>query len=172
MKTPKKILYVLSWIIPLLAKLGFAILGLVAVPIALKAYGSNSGNWPKFFWIWANREHPVPPGWHGDSFWTDFTWFAIRNPVNNSRFIFDEPPADKLLAYGWPSDQMEATDLIRLQATKAQRWVTYKWMAGYRRVWLGKEGKYSEIWFGWKLGSPVPGLGFTVQIRINRDIGT
>ena len=67
---------------------------------------------------------------------------------------------------------MEADALIGPKVSTASRWVTYKWMASYRRVWLGKEGKYSEIWFGWKLGSPVPGLGFTVQIRINRDIGT
>ena len=47
-----------------------------------------------------------------------------------------------------------------------------RWKAGYRRVWLNKDGTYGEIWLGWKLGSPVPGLGFTTQIRLKQAVGT
>jgi hypothetical protein len=73
---------------------------------------------------------------------------------------------------GWTSNAMEAADLIAAGKKVARRWRWTGWKAGYRRVWLTGATTYSEFWVGWKLGSSVPGLGFTVQARFNRRIGT
>lgn len=168
-----KILYALSWIPAALIKLALAIIGLPIVWIAIKWRGVDSDFWPKVFWLWANDEDPRPPGWYGGSAWE---WFAIRNPVNNMRFLFDDEGK-----FGFESDwfyktldetPMEPEYMLKVRQLSAYRWTWRRWMAGYRYVWIGKNDRYSEIWLGWKVGSGVPGLGFTVQLRFNRRIGT
>lgn len=197
MKTYKKVLHVLSWIaivllhsFPLvliwpfvdlgwlaLAPVGLVFLGLVLVPVAL-AFDT----WPKLLWLWGNDEEQ-PPLWFMKkgrpcpTWW----WYAIRNPVNNLRFVFaDLAP---VMTGNWVQDSMEARDLIKAGRIMAYRWAWRGPFAGYRRVWL-KDAEnwslsrdhpvpthYSEIWFGWKVGSTVPGMGFTTQVRLNREVG-
>ena len=86
------------------------------------------------------------------------------------RFLFDDSEEFKI--EGWQEQSMEAHDLIIAGVTSATRWSYRGAMAGWRIVWLNGDDKYSEIWFGWKVGSTVPGLGFATQVRLKRDIGT
>lgn len=97
-----------------------------------------------------------------------FQYMAFRNPVNNHRFIFKDRTVYKT------SGDPEAFDHGGRSLEKAGIRLSAGWrwsgpFAGYKRTWLNKTpGKYSEFYTGWKLGSPVPGLGFTLQTRFNR----
>jgi hypothetical protein len=151
----------LLWI-PLLAiKLALVILGLVVVPIALLMKADM-----KTLPIWGNREG-VLSFCKGTDFWS----YAITNPVNNLRYLFDEPIYQE--ESNWhPELQMEAPEMIVAGRAMAYRYRWSGWMSGYRRVWLNSNDRYSEFWIGWKLGSGVPGLGFTSQLRLKRKVGT
>jgi len=147
---------------------GLFFLGLPIVWYAIKNYSTQSNAWPKVFTLWGNKEegYPLWAEQQGISAWW---WYAIRNPVNNKRYVFKEKKAPKV--YGWQGP-MEAQDLIREGVGTATRWTHSGWKVGYRKVWLEGNDKYSEVWGGWKLGSDVPGLGFTMQVRLKRKIGT
>lgn len=179
----QKLAYILSWVLPALIKLALWFVGLVVIPLALP-FGSQSkwrtkGHYfPKLFFLWDNKEEGCPQWWliqaesgEEGKFAKKFPkwwWFAMRNPVNGMRYIFKDREAK---VAGWEGP-MEAQNLIDAGVTVATRWLYSGAFAGYRRVWLTKDGKYGEFWFGWKVGSDVPGLGFTAQLRRNREIGT
>lgn len=188
----KMILGILCWIPFVIAKLILAIAGLIAVPLALGTrYLSLEvldketvrNHWPDIFWLWGNDEHGCPDWWFRkakEGHWfmktfPEFWWYAVRNPVNNLRFLFDDVDASELsdIVTNWhPYMMMEPNNLIKEEVSMAYYLVRYKWKVGFRIVWLGNPDKYSEIWFGWKIASGVPGLGFTTQIRLNRNIGS
>lgn len=169
MKPLRKFLYILSWIPLVAVHLVAILLGLIIVPVAIEVAGEQSKNWPKVFWLWGNDEEGVPDWWlqRGSSFW----WYAIRNPVNNFRFLF----ADRVpeIESNWFDEHpMESANLQKVGQSMAYRWAYSGPFAGYRQVWLNSTDTYSEFWIGWKIGSTVPGMGFTMQYRRNRDIGT
>jgi hypothetical protein len=186
-----KLFYVISWLPALLAKLILAILGIIAVPLALP-FGSQE-RWeekkhyfPKLFFIWDNKEEGYPAWWpkyiarqEPDStgrkivqflrekmprFW----WFAVRNPVNGFRYIFKDREAK---FEGWQSKEMEAHNLIEAGVTHASRWAYSGVFAGYRSIKLNGDGTYNEFWIGWKVGSDVEGMGLTLQNRKDVKIG-
>lgn len=177
-----KILYVLSWIPVAAIKITLALLGLFVIPIAL-SINRTSTQWPKLFWIWGNQEN-VPGWWQLSSMkhwytekFPNFWWYAVRNPVNNAQFIFDDPELYATETNWSMTEKMEAAEMVEANQRMASIWRWSGPFAGYRRVWIVGEtfddfGKYSEIWFGWKVGSTVPGMGFTMQVRLNRKIGT
>jgi len=177
MKTYQKILHVVSWIIPLTIKFVLAVIGLLTVWIALQF-----DTWPRLLWIWGNDEG-IPKEWAN----RQWHWLAIRNPVNNMRYLLKDHDARRLIKYSDGSattgkGNLEPKFLVAAKVVWASRWSWWGPFAGYRRVWLGPEyvdlgdgvrfKTYSEIWIGWKIGSGVPGLGFTFQLRFKRDIGT
>jgi hypothetical protein len=175
----KKILHILSWI-PLLAiKIGLVLLGLMTIPIALR-FGEDSKSWPKIFWIWGNDEEECPDWWIDIkstthwwiSIWPCWWWYAIRNPVNNFRYVFKDREVKEMETNWDPDIPMEAGNMMQEGQQMAYKWSFSGPFAGYRKVWLNGLDRYSEIWFGWKIGSDVPGLGFTSQIRLNRKTGT
>ena len=195
MSKAQRILYVASWIpvtllftFPLLifwpfvsmtmwtalTPIGLIFLGLVAVPFGIKY------NWPRYLWLWGNDEEGCPEWWLKQAASGEegklaqrfpcWWWYAIRNPVNNHRFIFRDR-ADVKEETNFEG-RLEAPDLLEAGQQMGYRWAWAGPFAGYRRVWLAGQDKYSEIWFGWKVGSEVPGLGFTFQVRLKRKIGT
>lgn len=97
-----------------------------------------------------------------------FQYMALRNPVNNHRFIFDDVIFWKTAGDPAAFDT-EGVDLVARGIRSASGWRWSGFFAGYRRIWLKGPGKYSEFYIGWKVGSRVPGLGFTLQTRFNRD---
>ena len=181
-----KFLHILSWIPIGIIKLMLAIIGLFVVPLALvgghsRAVKADKDDFTYFssaWWLWDNKEEGLPDWWMNkasrNASWIIRTfprwwWFAVRNPVNGFRWIFKEPKEVTVEGYG---GEMEAMYLVRDNLVVATRWSFGGPFAGYRKVWLTDAGKYSEIWFGWKVGSTVPGMGFTMQWRRNRKIGT
>ncbi len=193
----KKILYAISWIpvillytFPLLMiwpftnislcqaflPVGLVFLGLITVPIAVMF-----DKWPKLLWLWGNDEEGCPDWWirnaaTGEDGWLAeklprWWWYAIRNTVNNFRFIFKDREPEIESNWG-PLKPMEAGNMLARGQAVAYRWAYKGPFAGYRRVWLKGQDKYSEFWIGWKPGSTVPGMGFTIQLRLNRKIGT
>lgn len=65
------------------------LLGLVMVPLAYPFRTNTS--FPKWAWVWDNREDGIfGPTWFNSgqhNFKTCFLWSAIRNPANNMRFV-------------------------------------------------------------------------------------
>ena len=160
----------LLWLPFIAIQIAMILLGLVIVPLALTVWGPRSDDWPRVFQPWGNSEN-VPDWWRKqDHFLPNFWWYAVRNPVSNSRFWFKDRPA---AFYGsWHSATMEAQDLIDAGMTTAFRWAWNGLLVGYRRLWVHDDGTYTEFWIGWKIGSSVPGLGFAMQFRYHRAVGT
>lgn len=193
----RKLWYIFSWIPVGIFHIATMLAGLVIVPVAIHLSEGKKEQWPDLFWLWGNDEEFVPEWWlirartleyYDDDKWYEkvniwlikkfprFWWFAVRNPVNNFRYIFK----DRIATYDTNWDQtipMEAPQMLAKGQQMAYRWAYNGVFAGYRRVWLtGTDGdgsypKYSEIWVGWKVGSTVPGMGFTTQYRPNVEIG-
>ena len=188
-----KLLHIVHWPLILLSFLALAILGLFVVPCALLFKADM-----KTFPIWGNREEGYPDWFdrYVQDFWYKkifprWWWFCIRNSVNNIRYLFNDTKPFK--TDGWQEDVMEAHTLIAAGVTKATRWRYRTFVAGYRKVWLTTYKKdklrilasifklrkvyipagtyYGEFWIGWKVGSSVPGMGFTSQFRRNVEIG-
>ncbi len=176
----RKGLYVLSWIPPALLFFFLYLLGWVIVPFMLRwSSGGNNRDIPRWF-PYGNDEEGCPNWWFADAetgeegklakWFPRWWWFAQRNPVNNHRYWFKDREAT---VEGWQARSFEARDLIVSGDQSASRWSYNGAFAGYRHVRLNKnKKKYSEFWFGWKVGSPIEGLGFTAQLRPNRKVGT
>lgn len=64
------------------------VLFFIGLPIcAVCAY---TGKWPAWTWLWQNQEDGVMgPTWYNPtkSRWKSFTWTALRNSVNNLRYV-------------------------------------------------------------------------------------
>jgi len=105
---------IVSWVAVLVIRIPLIVLGFVTVPVGLlfrdvflkHSYFTQwnmQRSWqlvklPPIFWIWSNDRDGMlgdRRGWWdyhcptGDSrdFWSMFQWAAIRNPVNNLRFV-------------------------------------------------------------------------------------
>lgn len=163
---------------------GLIFIGMVvAVPLALVFSEGDLEKWPDVFWLWGNDEEGCPQWWldncaNGEEnkvaeWFPRWWWFAVRNPVNNHRYLFKDRPAS--IESNWPeiaTSGFEADSLHKIGQQSAYVWRWNGPFAGYRKIWLNKDGRYTEIWGGWKLGSKIPGLGFTFQFRPRRKIGT
>lgn len=181
----RKFLYILSWVPVAIIHIALILLGLIVVPVALHLSEGKQDQWPDLLWVWGNDEEFVPDWWldHASldnwytKSWPRWWWFAVRNPVNNFRFIFKDREAD--ISGNWTEPRMEAQDLLDRNMRVAYRWTYNGLFAGYRCVWITvlpeagfeSRGEYSELWVGWKIDSIVPGMGFTLQYRRNREIG-
>ena len=172
----KEYLLALLWLPFIIVKGILAIIGgLFIVPVGLIFCEGNYKDWADIFWLWGNDEDGLGP----ESFkpkWPRYLarwwWLSVRNPVNNSRYLFKDTE-DYKEKTNWPhGDPMEAQQMKQHGRHSVYRWRRKSWKVGYRKVWLTSPYKYSEIWIGWKLGSSVPGLGFSLQFRRKRDIGT
>lgn len=55
--------------------------------------GEQLWHWPHWAWLWDNDENGVDPNWFKDAHpkwpvaWREFVWTALRNPVNNLRYV-------------------------------------------------------------------------------------
>jgi len=131
------------------------------------------------FRFWATSDNGNPdkwgenprPDWAYQMPWLGRYWYcAYRNPVGGLDRIFQD--TDEYNTYGtWLETEMEPKDLIAAGQLSGLRWRTYKWMDGIRYVKLNwPDPTYREHWLGFKIGSPVKGLGFTFQNRFRRPI--
>ncbi len=169
----KDVLSVVLWVPFIALKLALMIIGLVAVPFGIAL------DWRGPLWLWGNDEEGCPDWWLRRAKTENIVaktfpcwwWYAVRNPVGNLRFLFKEPRAYNEITNWPPTAPMEAPQMINVGQGMAFRWRRAGFKSGYRRVWLNGRDKYSEIWFGWKLGSSVPGLGFALQVRLKRPVG-
>jgi hypothetical protein len=186
----KKLLYILSWL-PVGA-LNVVML-LIGIPVVAYFARWPMRRWPSWTWIWQNDgdakdvslgaaggDHDIPrwylkkhgpagDGW--SAYKLRFCYMALRNPVNNHRYIFED--VDTWRTWGAPmAFDTEASHLDKLGLKNASGWRYSGLIAGYKFIWISGPGKYSEFYIGWKVGSRVPGLGFTFQLRLKRDFGT
>ena len=76
-------------------RLPLMIVGILFFPVMYYTRDKKTDNLKKIFWLWDNEEDGI----YGAQFWLDkykgvknlktaYTWSAIRNPVNNMRFVF------------------------------------------------------------------------------------
>lgn len=170
----------------------FLPVGLIFLGIPIVGYLARKpmSKWPRWTWLWQNDgdavvwelgamrpPHDVPRWYYkkhgpdGDG-WSAykmrFSYMALRNPVNNHRFLFTDVKAWRTSGDPEAFDT-EGSDLIRKGLAHASGWRYAGAFAGWRRIWLNGTDRYSEVYFGWKVGSAVPGLGFTFQLRLKRD---
>jgi len=92
---------------------------------------------------------------------------AFRNPVNNHRFLFED--RTDFQVSGDPEAFIHSGRSLEASGERVSK--GWRWsgpFAGYKKTWLKGPGFYSEFYIGWKVGSGVPGLGFTLQLRFNR----
>lgn len=164
----------LLWPPVIALKIALILVGLLLVLIGVLWARHDYQRWPRILWLWGNDEDGLGPAWwfkRADNVprWAaEWWWLAIRNPVNNSRFLFDDSGGYHERT-NWAIDRpMEPNSMAIEGRQSAFRWRRRGWQSGYRRVWLKGDSKYSEIWLGWKIGSKVPGLGFALQVRLNR----
>lgn len=73
----------------ILAVVGVFVVGALCL---CKAWAFNftpgAFHWPRAFWLWDNDEDGVCPIFFAPpSRWEVFVWSALRNPVNNFRFV-------------------------------------------------------------------------------------
>ena len=179
-------LYILSWIPVGAINL---VLLLIGIPIVAWYARDSMDTWPRWTWLWQNDGdatdpklgasigHDVPR-WYYKKYgpegegWSQyrlrFMYMAIRNPVNNHRFLFEDKST-------WDTSgdpeafDTEGIDLLNRGLAHTSGWRWSGPFAGYRRIWLKGVEQYSEFYIGWKLGSAVPGLGFTFQLRLKRN---
>lgn len=89
--------YIALFIAIQLASLGLTIIGVpVCFALAYLECSKPSGgmwHWPKWAWIFDNKEDGVWPGWYANTHldWSaarlEFHWTALRNPCNNLRYV-------------------------------------------------------------------------------------
>lgn len=76
--------------VPICAALAFAKLSAVG---ALRPPAPQLWHWPRWAWVWDNDEDGVDPPWYSVTHpswpqaWREFIWTALRNPVNNFRYV-------------------------------------------------------------------------------------
>lgn len=150
------ILSILFWVPSLAIKLALAVTGLAVVPFT-HPYKNP---------VWGNREHPVPPGWFmpEDADWIrDYVWRAIRNPVNNLRYLFDEPKAEIIGG--------DANPDVVVRKMGYESSLRYMRAGIFSEFWYLRYSerfdRYFEFRIGWKF-SGVPGFAPTIQLRFGR----
>jgi hypothetical protein len=110
-----------QWVFLLLSNLILDLLGLfvvaAAIPFRVPGVSGSDGrpivNLPRWVWLFGNDYDGLlgdkrgwwaantPFGWPVDSFWAMWWWAAIRNPVNNMRFVklWQAPVAGSTITY-------------------------------------------------------------------------
>jgi len=154
------------WFVFGLAKLALGIIGLIAVPLSM--VGDGRKRTPKMFWLWGNDEK----GFRNEDFDNIHQLLMdrlFRNPSGNTKYLladwFGDP--EVFAQYGVKRHiEGEETDPLELGNGFQWRYRQVGWLNSFRCTWgpPRDEGK-KELYFGFKIGSDVPGLGFTFQIR-------
>ena len=131
-------------------------------PQPFRFWGTDDGGNP---FTWGDHERPA---WASRREWLGRWWYcAVRNPVTGFNKLFDD--RSDYRSYGsWTATRMEPADLVNAGRSSALRWRVSGWMDGIRYVRVHTDGRYTEFWIGWKIGSPVPGMGITCQWRRRR----
>ncbi len=163
----KIFLAVLSWIPFLILKFVLALIGLFTVAAWCWEYPML---WPKWMWLWNNEEDMalLVPSWFKPDkprWLRVWLYYAIRNPVNNLRYLFKD--TNSFLQWGY-SGVLESKDMVELGVGEASRWRQSGWKFSYRKLSILNSEKYREFFIGWKIGMGVPGCGFTLQFRKGR----
>lgn len=137
-----------QWSFCLLLLIPILLAGLVVVPV-----GSLFKDWPRWLWLFGNEDEPYYGTW-----WGKVKWYS-RNPVANMRKLFKEP--DWVVTFG-------ATDSMDEIAGWQVRW-RHSVFADSLRITAGppdrSKGK-RELYFGWKIRSKTPGVGFATSLRM------
>ena len=159
------ILGVLFWFVFGFLKLVAFVIGLAAVPLSLVADGFRRT--PKCWWLWGNDE----PGFQNEAFvsrWDLYVDRAWRNPVGNSKYLLER-------IFGDPQQYTQHDNFKKHPTRHADpmEGPGHKWrvrqvgpLLSVRYTWgeARRKGK-AEVYLGFKIGSNVPGFGFTVQFR-------
>lgn len=169
-------IFILTWILFLLFRTVFILLGLVIVPILsiLNEYttkielsrinGRAIVNWKwKLFYIWSNDEDGVIAGSEliGYPAWIRMIyWSAIRNPANNLRFIrgLSCPIIADKVKYNYSEIKLiddSEPYLINLYMYDRDnyRFITLTWINYYSnlRIQFKMFNRIWRFWIGWKI---------------------
>jgi hypothetical protein len=144
-------------------KLILFLMGQIIVPISLF--------WnPRGFWLWDNDE----PGFQRKDFptkWGLYVDRAWRNASGNTKYVLGA-------AFGDPKKFIQRDNFMKHPTRHADpmegpglkwRYRQIKFLSSFRVTWgaARRKGK-KEFYGGFKIGSNVPGLGFTLQLRAGK----
>lgn len=146
---PSTVLFVLG--VPICLYL--SIMGDVEVRESTKFPGRTITTWrPKWAWLWGNEEDGVCPDYYlpTRSLWLRrFSWSAVRNSVNNLRFVWPfgfKPDSAKIKFIG---DSLSDPQVAPPEGTS--RW-SLTWQGPYAGfLWMRNAKKLHQVWIGWKL---------------------
>lgn len=63
------------------------ILAVLGIPICATLAASGVIPWPRWAWLWNNQVDGIYGPGNPHTRWQAFLWTALRNPVNNLRFV-------------------------------------------------------------------------------------
>lgn len=161
----------LTWVLHFLITMPLVVSGLVIVPVAYltgqwqPSYitGKPIYNAPRWLWLWGNDEDGYLPEWYAAAhpswgrFRRAFMWAAIRNTVNNLRFVLWLNPPQRVdlvrwetwghftfVWQGWRSRLLYSSDSLWVgigwkyepKAVSATGWQAYGQGFGIRLKWL------------------------------------
>lgn len=130
--------------------------------------GAMPREWPRLLWLWGDDEyHAHRAWWHARNFpkspyWKRYWWHAIRNPIANVKYLINEPGGTAQKGTAVP--ELEAQPLQQANRKRGWRYRSAGVLSSIKAIWL-RSDSYIELYFGFKIGSPVPGVGFTTQLR-------
>jgi len=143
----------LIWDLFLAIKIVLFLIGQIVVPISLF--------WnPRGFWLWDNdekgfRRHDFQSNW---DLYVDRAW---RNASGNTKYVLEKIFGDPkvYIQRGQEIDESVAGFQWRYRQVKFLN--SFRFVIGKPRAKKGKQ----EFYGGFKIGSNVPGFGFTLQAR-------
>lgn len=173
-------IFILSWVLYLVLRTVFILLGLVIVPIlsvldltkteVSKVNNRIIYNWKyKLFYIWSNDEDGVIAGEEllGYPRWVRMIyWSAIRNPANNLRFIkgfscviepqnvkFAGTNLKKLNGTKYTIYPFVTVGALKMYDSDEFRFITLTWCGFYSnlRIQFKMNGKIWRAWIGYKI---------------------
>lgn len=181
------------WTLFILVRTALMLVGHVLIPVAVlfkayevrpsKFYDKQILSWTwKIMYLWGNEEDGIggsPNYPFNGEMWSlnrkIWTWSAVRNPVNNLRFVpilsFKLNP-EKIKWYG---NQLN----LHLHNTTEHYYFAHQGAYSCLLImYRSKSGELKRFWLGWKIRpsakingvSPyqVPGVGFSTQITTRR----
>lgn len=190
-------MFILGWIVRLLASAVLALIGLFVVPVALlfKTSGTSVSDGrpiivlPEWAWLWSNDfdgalgdkrgwwDAHAPFGLGAHHFVSMFWWLAIRNPVNNRRRLnwFSCPVAKCYIDYDGDYDVEDKPGKAGWQFVTAEHQRTEQTWHGFYLVYPWNETRALVVRLGFKIkpsheDTQEPPKGLTFRLNPWKEI--
>ena len=183
------------WALAALVRFPLAVLGFVVVPVALRfsetvygPLGDEHERLPRWAWLWDNDEDGIDgPPWYRNGYalkhpvakhFPRFWWLAVRNPVNNLRFVRPFMMVVDSRKVDYIGDRFRSFSIHTARTHRRAIWFLawQGWRAGFWLIRPRDDGTHLRIRIGWKVTpwdsyEPVEGrtVGVGFQFMLRRE---